>query len=187
MAEVFTRKRGKFWQYRFYGATINGKRQEICKGGFRTKKEAQLAGNKALTEYTQAGRHFVASEISVADYFDEWLKLRSVELKQTTLSGYQKRTRNYILPVIGKYKLKAVTASNLQALINDLFNQGFSRNTLTSIKGILTNAFGYAVEPLHYIQLSPMIGVRLPSVRATPPVPQRKKSGTQLPHNSGKN
>lgn len=175
MADVFTRKRGKTWQYRFYGATVNGKRQEICKGGFRTKKEAQLAGNKALTEYTQAGRHFIPSEISVTDYFEEWIKLRSVDLKQTTISGYQKRIRNYILPVIGKYKLKAVTASNLQALINDLFNRGFSRNTLTSIKGILTNAFDYAVEPLHYIQFSPMLGVRLPSVRAKPPVPQRHK------------
>ena len=175
MADVFTRKRGKTWQYRFYGATINGKRQEICKGGFRTKKEAEIAGNKAFAEYNQAGRHFVPSEISVSDYFDEWIALRSVELRQTTIDGYRKRIRNYILPAIGKYKLKAVTASNLQKLLNDMFAQGFSRNTLTNIKGILTSTFGYAVEPMHYIQTSPMSGVRLPSTRATPPVPQRKK------------
>lgn len=175
MADIFTRKRGKTWQYRFYGANINGKRQEISKGGFRTKKEAEIAGNKAFVEYNQAGRHFVPSEISVADYFDEWIALRSIELKQTTIEGYKKRIRNYILPVIGKYKLKAVTASNLQKLLNDMFRQGFSRNTLSNIKGLLTSAFGYAVEPMHYIQTSPMSGVRLPSTRATPPVPQRKK------------
>ena len=175
MADVFTRKRGKSWQYRFYGAEINGKRQEISKSGFRTKKEAAAAGIKALSEYNNAGRHFTPSEISVTDYFNEWLSLRSVELKATTISGYRKRINNYILPAIGRYKLKAVEPMNLQVLINDLFNRGFSRNTLTSIKGILTSAFSYAVEPQHYIQHSPMIGVRLPSARAKPPVPQRHK------------
>ena len=45
MADIFTRKRGKTWQYRFYGANINGKSQEISKGGFRTKKAAEIAGN----------------------------------------------------------------------------------------------------------------------------------------------
>lgn len=175
MAGVSTYKRGKTWLYRFEGARINGKRTRIEKRGFRTKKEAETAGTKALAEYNSAGRAFVPSEISVADFFQEWLELRSVDLKQTTIAGYKKRITNYILPTIGKYKLRAIQPANLQRLINDLFNRGFSRNTLTSIKGILTNAFSYAVEPLQYIQQSPMAGVRLPSVRALPSVAQRRK------------
>lgn len=180
MGRVSVYKDNSSWRYRFEGAKINGKRTRIEKRGFRTKKDAEAAGNKALAEYANSGRCFIPSEISVSDYFAEWLAFRSVELKQTTIHGYQKRIDNYIVPVIGRYKLRAIHPANLQALLNDMFNRGFSRNTLTSIKGILSNAFAYAVEPLQYIQSSPMTGVRLPSVRATPPVPQRTKRRTAI-------
>lgn len=51
MAKVNTRKRGSRWEYRFEVASIGGKRKQNTKGGFRTKKEALEAGNKALAEY----------------------------------------------------------------------------------------------------------------------------------------
>lgn len=58
----------------------------------------------------------------------------------------------------------------MQELVNDLFNKGLSRNTLTSIKGILSNSLNYAVEPLKYIQQSPAIYVKLPLTSAKPEV-----------------
>lgn len=39
MATVNTRKRGTKWQYQFEAATIDGKRKQITKSGFRTKKK----------------------------------------------------------------------------------------------------------------------------------------------------
>ena len=62
-----TRKRGKSWSYYFDAATIGGKRKKIEKGGFRTKKEAEAALAKALTEYDNSGQVFTPSEISVSD------------------------------------------------------------------------------------------------------------------------
>lgn len=51
MAQINTIKRGNKWQYRFEGKIVDGKRKQYSKSGFLTKKEALIAGTKALNEY----------------------------------------------------------------------------------------------------------------------------------------
>lgn len=60
------------WEYRFEAAKIDGKRKHISKAGFKTKKEAEVAGTKALAEYNNAGLTFEPSEMSYSDYLDYW-------------------------------------------------------------------------------------------------------------------
>ena len=69
------RKRGNTWSYYFDLGTVNGKRQKKEKGGFHTKKEAEAALAKAITEYNRAGQIFEPSEITVSDYLDQWYDL----------------------------------------------------------------------------------------------------------------
>lgn len=71
--------------------------------------------------------------------------------------------------------MKALTPAILQNFINKKFNEGFSRNTLIVLKGILSGCLNYAVEPLAFIKFSPMAAVRLPLTRAVPDTPTRKK------------
>lgn len=176
MASVNVRKRGEKWQYQFEAAAINGKRKQITKSGFRTKKEALEAGTKALAEYNNCGLTFTPSEISFSDYLDFWLKeYAQVNLKETTVDNYIKKIRLYIKPELGIYKLKALTPAILQSYMNKKFNEGFSRNTLLVLKGILSGSLNYAVEPLRYIKFSPMAAVKLPLQRAVPKTPTRKK------------
>ena len=68
MGQLRTRKRGKYWEWSFEGAKIDGKRNPISKSGYRTKAEAQAAGIQAKAEYDSTGRAFTPSELSVADY-----------------------------------------------------------------------------------------------------------------------
>lgn len=176
MAQVTAMKRGKTWQYRFEGAKVSGERQRISKGGFKTKADALEAGTKALAEYNQSGLHFVASEISFSDYLDYWMdNYCKINLKATTTVAYEKKIRLHIKPALGKYKLKALTPAVLQAFISQKFNEGYSRNTMAVFKGILTGSMSYAVEPLNFIQSSPMLSVRLPSPRAEANASTRKK------------
>ena len=169
-------KRGSYWEYRFYTAVVNGKRKRLSKSGFRTKKEAEAAEAKAKNQYNNAGVIFKPSEISVADYYDLWIeKYCKINCKPTTIEGYEKRIKNLIKTAIGNYKLRALQPAAIQQFINDLFNSGYSRNTLTSIKGLLTGALDYAVEPLQYIPYNPAKVIRLPSKRAIPKIPSRKK------------
>ncbi len=175
MAKVNTRKRGKSWEYYFEAAKIDGVRSKISKSGFNTQKEALAAGTKALNEYNNAGLHFVPSEISFSDYIDFWFKeYAEVNLKPETLVNYRKRIKNHIKPAFAKYKLKSITATILQAFINQKFNEGYSRNSLKSMKGILSKSFMCAVEPFGLIQSNPMVFVKVPSERAKSEIPTRK-------------
>ena len=176
MARVTCMKRGNYWQYRFEGAKIGGKRKRFTKGGFATKKEAMQAGTKALAEYNNSGLTFVPSEISFSDYLDFWMKeYCKINLKEDTCAGYQKRIKNHIRPTLGHYKLKSLSPALIQSFINDKFNAGYSRNSLIALKSILSGCLTYAIEPLGLIQTNPALMVKLPSKRATPEIPTRKK------------
>lgn len=182
MAEITTRKRGSKWEYRFEAAKINGKRNQISKGGFKTKKEALEAGTKALAEYNSSGLHFTPTEMSYNDYLDYWLEeYCRVNLKRTTVENYEKRIRLHIKPVLGVYKLTALSPAALQSFINKMFNSGYSRNTLTTVRRILSGSLNYAVDTAQFIQTNPMRKVRIPSDRATPEVPTRQAPHTYIP------
>lgn len=182
MGELITRKRGKNWEWSFESARIDGKRKRVTKGGYRTKSDAIEAGTQAKAEYDNAGLHFSPSEISVSDFYDLWLdEYCKVNLSKDTLIGYRKKINLHIKPVLGKYKLKSLTPAIIQKLLNDKFNQGYSRNTLSVLKGLLTGALNYAVEPMHFIKYNPASGAKLPSHRAIPETPSRKKERNIIP------
>lgn len=182
MGELRIRKRGKTWEYSFEKASIGGKRQYVYKGGFKTKSAAATAGAAAMNEYNLAGFVFTPQEISVADYLDLWMESYcKVNCKTTTLIGYEKKIRLHIKPKIGQYRLATLTPEVLQKLINEKFNEGYSRTTLTVIKGILTGSLSYAVQPLKYLQSSPAEYVSVPSTRAKSKVKTRKSPHVYVP------
>lgn len=155
------------WQYRFEGPKINGKRHQIVKGGFATHDEALAAKIKAMAEYEATGEVIKPTEISVSDFLDKWMDDECInKLKRTTVKNYEKNIRLYIKPEIGKYKLRTVSHSTLQKLIDKLASEGRSRNSISVISGILSSSFNYALEPLGYISKNPMEHVKLPSKRA---------------------
>ena len=163
MSEINVRKRGQKWQYQFEGARIEGKRKQITKSGFNTKKEALEAGVKALAEYNNSGIHFEPSEISVSDYFDYWFKNYVVlELKINTQHSYRNYIDNHIKPSFGFYKLKSLTPATLQEFINSKYINGFSKSHLTNLMGVLSGALKYAVHPCGFIKDSPMVYVKFP-------------------------
>lgn len=176
MAEVTAKKRGSKWEYRFEATKINGKRKQISKSGFKTKKEALTAGVKAFTEYQTAGSNIVRSEVSIADYFDLWLReYCKTNLKLSTYQSYSNSIERYVKPYIGKYKLTSVSTEVLQKLVNNMFNMGYSRKTIGKVKRMISSALNYATDTLKYIPYNPMLKVKIPSERATPEIPTRNK------------
>lgn len=169
MSELSTRKRGNKWEYRFEGAKIDGKRKQISKGGFRTKKEALEAGTKALAEYNQSGLTFEPTEISVHDYllywFDNYCK---TNLKYSTQVSYLRIIETHLQPKFGQYKLKALTPSVLQEYANELKLQGYAKSHITGILTTFSAALNYAVEPLNYIPQNPLNYIRLPKIERKP-------------------
>lgn len=176
MGQVNVRKRGNKWEYRLELAKINGQRNQKSKSGFATQREALKAGTKALSEYENSGLYFVPSEISLADYLDYWMQQYcKINLLENTCINYEKKIRLHIKPLLGMYKLSSLTPAVLQNFLNIKFNEGYSRNTLSVIKGILVSSLDYATTTLQFLKYNPMHSTKLPLPRAIPDTPTRKK------------
>lgn len=180
MAKISIRNRNaKFpgrvanWEYRFEIAKIDGKRQCASKSGFKTKKEAQDAGAKALAEYNNAGTHFTPSEISVSDYLDQWFEsyCKSHTRYNTQLS-YLNLIENHLKPYLGHYKLKSLSPVVIQDYANNLNSKGYSKSLVYGVLSMLQNAVDYAVFPLGYIKDNPMRYVKI-KYTADKPIRQR--------------
>ena len=93
------RKRGTTWSYYFDLGKIDGKRKKKEKGGFKTKKEAEQALTAAMNEYNNAGTVFEPTEITVADYLNQWFDLYcKTNLKYNTQVGYLRIIQGHLIP-----------------------------------------------------------------------------------------
>ncbi len=185
MAQVTTRKRGKTWEYRFETASIDGKRKQTSKGGFRTKKEAQKAGAKALIEYDTSGKKFTPSSMSYADLLHEWFEKRCPLIyEQTTIDNYEKVIRIHLEPALGKYRISALDTVDFQNVINDKFKAGYALNRLSTFKNVMSLTMKYAKE-MGYIKHNPMYEVKLPSKKvAKSNSNTRKKDRLPIPRDA---
>lgn len=183
MGEVTARKRGKKWEWRFETASINGKRNQASKGGFLTKKEALEAGHLAKAEYDKTGISFKPSEISFSDFLDKWItNYGELELDHSTIYNYKKLIELHIKPELGKYKLNTLVHETLQKFLQNKFNDGFSRNTLSVMKSIINNSLNYAVFPLKYLNFNPASSIKMPSKNIISDVPTRTKQRVVVPN-----
>lgn len=154
------------WEYRFEAAKIDGKRKHISKAGFKTKKDAEVAGTKALAEYNNAGLKFEPTEISVSDYLDYWLKnYCQMNIADSTMTAYKNIINNHFKPRVGHYRLKAVTTLVLQEMVNDIYvNRSFTKSFMKNILKVMKGSFKYAKVTAKLIQTNPAEDVSLPKM-----------------------
>lgn len=175
-----TLKSGKVvYEYAFEIASVDGKRRRKTKSGFKTKKEAREAGKLAQQAYEHVGQVVEPSDMSYSDFLDQWIKNASLSCTESTIKGYEKKIRLYIKPELGSYRLKSITKENLQDFIIKMFNDGFSKNTVSSVKGILTKSFDFA-EDRHYIVRTPATKLVIPT-KLQPKVKTRSKKHVYIP------
>ena len=175
MAKLNTRNRNKNkydkegkqkapnWEYRFEAAKIEGKRKSISKAGFRTKKEAEIAGAKAMAEYDNAGLKFEPTEMSYSDFLDFWFdNYVLTSCKYNTQTAYRKIIDNHLKPALGSYRLRALTPVMLQDYINQKSTTGLSRAHMKNILCVITGSLKYAVVPSKLLTSSPAEYIKLP-------------------------
>lgn len=162
MAKIGTRKRGASWQYYFEGNKVDGKRKQIVKSGFKTKKEAYVAGMEAWQRHQEA-EPFEASNISVDDFLDEWVRLYvEPNLTPRTQQGYISILNVLVRPKFGSMKLRDLTPTMLQELVNEMHKTGLSKSYISALRVVMKGALDYAIKPLGLIKTNPMRDVRAP-------------------------
>lgn len=108
-------KRGKTWQYTV-SRMVNGKPKPIRKGGFRTKKEAQIAAAEVEAKLAK-GMVADRSPIPFADYFKDWVETYKTDVSDGTKRNYQK-TLNVIEEYFMDENIQDINKKMYQKFLN---------------------------------------------------------------------
>ena len=169
-------KHGVTYEYRFETASIGGQRKWISKGGFLDENTARIEGIKALNEYNTCGQVVEPTTMSFADFLEHWLVHDcAATLNEITILNYRKKIKNLIVPYLGKYRMNTIDRDKLQNLLITLHDNGYSDNTISAVKGIVTKCFNYAYYS-GYLTKMPAINLKIPKNENTS-IPTR-----QSPH-----
>lgn len=156
------RKRGSGWEYRIkYVDRRTGKPKEKSKGGFKTKKEAQIAAAEAEKAIHYYGFAEDGNE-KVDKFFRDWLETyKKPFVKPITYSVQERNVRLNILPRWGNYRLKDITRNEYQKWINEL-REKYSEGTVRRIHSIFNTAMNDAVHEFHILQENPVQKIKIP-------------------------
>jgi len=85
-------KRGRTWTYvlSLGRESISGKKRQRWVGGFKTKRDAELALTRALAAQ-EGGGTVAATGLRVAEFLGDWLEAIRPSLKATTTKSYAER------------------------------------------------------------------------------------------------
>ena len=98
------RKKGATWSYRIDIGTVSGKRKQIERSGYRTKREAERAMNESIHELNCTGEVVENAKISFSDVYKEFIETEaSATRAYATLKRYDSLYRNHFEPVFGCY------------------------------------------------------------------------------------
>lgn len=124
MARGSVLRRSGRWAYRvdtgFHPET--GKRRQMLKQGFATKKEAEAALAEALRDRA-TGTAVARSTIRVEEFLTEWLETARSKLRPTTHHNY-KRSVFKINRRLGRYQLQSLTPLQIERFYGELLASG---------------------------------------------------------------
>ncbi|WP_370569983.1 tyrosine-type recombinase/integrase [Sporosarcina sp. resist] len=108
-------KRGKTWEYRV-SRMINGTQKPIRKGGFRTKKEAEVAATELEANLRKGVIPHLKPE-PFDEYFRGWVADYKVDISTITLKRYQ-ATLETIIFHFGNSPIQNITKRQYQQFLN---------------------------------------------------------------------
>ncbi len=123
-------KRGATWTYYLYVTGGDGRRRQVAKGGFRTRKEAEAARVEALNAM-RSGTWVRPKRVTVREFLeDEWLPTqRPPTLEESTHRSYTRYIRLHVVPYVGGIHLQQLTPMDLNAMYRKLLDEGRRRPT----------------------------------------------------------
>ena len=146
-----TRKRGSTWTAYWFVPLEDGRRRQMSKGGFRTKREAQeyLTG---VLHAIRTGTFVAPNRQTLGDYFDLWISGAPGRLRPATVDKYTRDFDRYVRPVLGSVRLQALTALQLDRLYASLLQSGgaggraLSTTTVVHVHAVLHKVLRDAVR-----------------------------------------
>lgn len=140
------KKTGKYYYTVDIGIDcLTGKRKQKKKRGFITKKEAENALTKLLSE-VHIGTYLEPSKLLYGEYLESWFntKKHSVGIQTAkVLKGY---LNSRIIPSLDNIKLAKLTSLYMQNYVNSLRDEGLKRGTIEKIIKVIRNSLEHAID-----------------------------------------
>lgn len=140
------RKRGALWSYRIDVGVVDGKRKQMERGGFKTKKEAQQALNNAINELNLTGRIVENQRITFQQVFDNFILNEAPMTRQpSTIKRYNSLYTNHLHEPFGHMWMPNISANTIQEFIKNK-TATHRKEYVRSIYNLLLVLFKYAVR-----------------------------------------
>lgn len=148
--------------------TATGKTKPRWIGGFKTRREAVAARDKARNE-VRRGTWVAPQALTLGEYLDAWITAHAVELKPSTEKSYRDNIARYLKPAIGDERIQALSPTRLSVVFKDMHAAGgqggkpLSPRTVEFARSVLRRALQDAVLD-RVIEVNPVIGTKRPRV-----------------------
>lgn len=141
------RKRGNSWSYRIDLGTVEGKRKQKEKGGFKTQKDAKTAMKLKISEIITTGELKENKKITLQEVYEEFILYEApITRKHSTILRYQSLYKNH-LSKLGVKLIGDITSKELQIFISDkVASEGLSNDYVKSIYNFMLVLWKYARE-----------------------------------------
>ncbi|MDN9011061.1 site-specific integrase [Brevibacillus laterosporus] len=142
------RKRGSKWSFAISLGVDpeTGKRKQITKSGFKTKKEAEAACAEMITKY-ENGDLTISKKQSLGSYLEFWLEnYAKNKLRSSTYANHEIAVNSRIKPVLGAVDLDKLTPIKVTKYLSDLQKENLSADYIKYLHSVLKKALNQAVK-----------------------------------------
>ena len=167
------------WEARFTVGFDPGSGKQVQKSIYgKTQKEVREKLAQVTTELDE-GTYMEPAKDTVEEWLDTWMETYvRYSVKPYTVDAYKRNCDNYIKPALGKVRLSALTAPQIQRLYNSLLTEKrLSPKTVKNIHGTFHRALGQAMK-LGMIRSNPTDLCDLPKARRKEIHPMEEKDIT---------
>ncbi|WP_054948944.1 tyrosine-type recombinase/integrase [Numidum massiliense] len=147
-------KRGKTWQY-----TVSAKPKPIRKGGFRTKKEAQVAAAEVEAKLQKGVVPHLRKE-PFDEYFEGWIRTYKTDIAKNTLERYY-TTLETVREHFAGVPIQSITKRSYQSFLNEYAKthaKATTRKLNTHIRACVKDAIDEGIIAIDFTRNATLTG-----------------------------
>lgn len=156
---IYHRKDGR-WEGRYRDGF-----QEDGKPKYRSvyAKTYSEVKEKLITIHATAEKPMSVCSLTVNQIFIEWLKMKKLKVKESTISNYAFKANKHLLNSFGAMKLSELSPKTIYDFIQNKLNDGLSAKYISDMIVILKSIAKYAAKIYHCF--NPISDIELPKVK----------------------
>lgn len=139
------RQRNKTWYYRIDLGKIDGKRNQIEKGGFPTQKAATKAMNDVIYHYNNSGEYIENQKVTFQQNYEDFMAVEAPATRAyATILKYESVFRNHLQEEFGPSYLYQIRPDRIEKFLHKkslTYSQQFTKTMYKSLNVLFAYGF----------------------------------------------